>query len=154
MWAHMDQNLKWLYPLFYLSKLIKDGLNLIASLSIIRQNIKFYLTKQNLTQWALVSILDAQGIFQNVRARFQYGYHRTKVKFLIKDVFSKCDQIRRELRIWLYLLKKSLIEKELNFLPVYKKGTIQQIQGNSNIKAPVDSMQISIFWSEKMSKRI
>ena len=33
-----------------------------------------------------------------------------KVKFLIKDVFSKCDEIRRKLRIWSYILKKSLIE--------------------------------------------
>ena len=49
MWAHMDQMSKWVYPLFYLSKLIKGGLNLIASLNIIGQNIKFYLTKQHLT---------------------------------------------------------------------------------------------------------
>ena len=34
----------------------------------------------------------------------------TKMKFSIKDFFSKCDQIRRKLRIWSYLLKKSLIE--------------------------------------------
>ena len=33
-----------------------------------------------------------------------------KIKFFIKDFFSKCDQIRSFLRIWLYLLKKSLIE--------------------------------------------
>ena len=26
------------------------------------------------------------------------------------DFFSKCDQIRRELRIWLHLLKKYLME--------------------------------------------
>ena len=31
-------------------------------------------------------------------------------KFSIKDFFSKCDQIRRKLRIWSYLLKKSLME--------------------------------------------
>ena len=30
-----------------------------------------------------------------------------KMKFSIKDFFSKCDQIRRFLRIWSYLLKKS-----------------------------------------------
>ena len=30
--------------------------------------------------------------------------------FSIKDFFSKCDQIRRKLRIWSHLLKKSLIE--------------------------------------------
>ena len=33
-----------------------------------------------------------------------------KMKFSIKDFFSKCDQIRRKLRIWSHLLKKSLIE--------------------------------------------
>ena len=44
------------------------------------------------------------------------------MKFLIKDFFSKCDQIRRKPRIWSHLLKKSLMEnfifcavKYLNF---------------------------------------
>ena len=32
------------------------------------------------------------------------------MKFCIKDFFSKCDQIRSFLPIWLHLLKKSLIE--------------------------------------------
>ena len=30
-----------------------------------------------------------------------------KMKFSIKDFSSKCNQIRRELRIWWHLLKKS-----------------------------------------------
>ena len=34
-----------------------------------------------------------------------------KMKFPIKDFFSKCDQIRRKLWIWWHLLKKSLMEK-------------------------------------------
>ena len=33
-----------------------------------------------------------------------------KMKFSIKDFFSKCDQIRRKIRIWSHLLKKSLTE--------------------------------------------
>ena len=33
-----------------------------------------------------------------------------KAKFSIKDFFSKCDQIRRKLRIWSHLLQKSLME--------------------------------------------
>ena len=33
-----------------------------------------------------------------------------KIKFLIKDFFNKCDQIRRKLRIRSYLVKKSLME--------------------------------------------
>ena len=32
-----------------------------------------------------------------------------KMKFSIKDFFSKCDQIRSQ-RIWTYLLKKYLME--------------------------------------------
>ena len=32
------------------------------------------------------------------------------MKFSIKDFLSKCDQIRRKLQIWSYLLKKSLVE--------------------------------------------
>ena len=32
------------------------------------------------------------------------------MKFSIKDFFSKCDQIHSKLRIWSYLLKKSLME--------------------------------------------
>ena len=34
-----------------------------------------------------------------------------KMNFFIKNFFSKCDQIRRKLRIWSYLLKKPLMEK-------------------------------------------
>ena len=33
-----------------------------------------------------------------------------KMKFSIKDFFSKCDQDRKEMRIWSHLLKKSLME--------------------------------------------
>ena len=33
-----------------------------------------------------------------------------EIKFSINDFFSKFDQIRRKLRIWSYLLKKSLME--------------------------------------------
>ena len=33
-----------------------------------------------------------------------------KMKFTIKGLFSKYDQIRRKLRIWSHLLKKSLME--------------------------------------------
>ena len=32
------------------------------------------------------------------------------MKFSIKDFSSKCDQIRRKLRIWSHLLRKSLME--------------------------------------------
>ena len=37
-------------------------------------------------------------------------YNAQKMKFTIKDFFSKCDEIRSFHRIWSYLLKKSLME--------------------------------------------
>ena len=39
----------------------------------------------------------------------QHSLHK-KMKFPIKDFFSRCDQIRRKLRIWSHLLKKPLME--------------------------------------------
>ena len=38
------------------------------------------------------------------------SYTAQKMKFSIKDFFSKCDQIGRKLRIWSHLLKRSLME--------------------------------------------
>ena len=37
-------------------------------------------------------------------------FHCSKMKFSIKDFFSKCDQIRRKLPIWSHLPNKSLME--------------------------------------------
>ena len=44
--------------------------------------------------------------------QFLPGYvkHLQKMKFSIKDFFSKCDQIRSFLRVWSHLLKKYLME--------------------------------------------
>ena len=38
------------------------------------------------------------------------------MQFSIKDFFSKCDQIRKRLRIGSYLLKKSLMENFIFFV--------------------------------------
>ena len=38
-----------------------------------------------------------------------YFHTAQKIKFCIKDFFSKCDQIRRKLRIWSHLLDKFLM---------------------------------------------
>ena len=46
------------------------------------------------------------------------GYHCTKMKFCIKDFFSKCDQIHSFLQIWSRLLKKPLMENFI-FCAVY-----------------------------------
>ena len=42
------------------------------------------------------------------------------MKFSIEDFFSKCDQIRRFLRIWSHLLKKSLMENFIFWAVLYK----------------------------------
>ena len=39
-----------------------------------------------------------------------YTVAAQKIKFSIKDFFSKCDQMCRKLQIWSHLLKKSLME--------------------------------------------
>ena len=48
---------------------------------------------------------------------FSERHTTQKIKFSIKDFFSKCHQICRKLRIWLHLLKKSLMVN-LNFFAV------------------------------------
>ena len=46
-----------------------------------------------------------------------------KMKFSIKDFFSKCDQIRWKLRVWSHLLKKSIME---NFIFCAVGGWMEQ----------------------------
>ena len=43
-------------------------------------------------------------------------------QFSINDFFSKCDQIRRKLQIWLHLLKKSLVENFFTQLNCFWNG--------------------------------
>ena len=52
-----------------------------------------------------------------------------KMTFSIKDLFSKCDRIRRKLRIWSHLLKKSLM-KNFIFCAVKKFLTLPQVTLN------------------------
>ena len=49
-------------------------------------------------------------------------YTAQKMKFPITDLLTKCDQIRRKLRIWSHLLKKSVI-KALFFVQWYFQRT-------------------------------
>ena len=48
-------------------------------------------------------------IFQTIHS-YAYSSTAQKMKFSIKDFSCKCDQIRSALRIWSYLLEKSLME--------------------------------------------
>ena len=70
-------------------------------------------------------------LFVNVQ-KFTYfpltatrSYTAQKMKFSINGFFSKCDQIRRKLRIWSHSLKKSLMENLIFcevLTSVYKRG--------------------------------
>ena len=53
-----------------------------------------------------------------------------KMKFFSKDFFSKCDQLRSFLRIWLHLQKKSLME---NF--IFCAVTLCDVYANSALKS-------------------
>ena len=45
-----------------------------------------------------------------LQTSIDYLFTAQKIKFSIKDFLNRCDQIRRELRIWSHLLKKSLMQ--------------------------------------------
>ena len=53
---------------------------------------------------------------------YSYISHRTKkkIKFSIKDLFSKCNQSCISQRIWSHLLRKSLME---NFILLFSKSS-------------------------------
>ena len=50
-----------------------------------------------------------------------FSHNSQKMKFSIKNFFNKCDQIRRKLRIWSHLVKKSL-NKQFIFCTVTDFG--------------------------------
>ena len=63
-----------------------------------------------------------------------------KMKFSIRDFFSKCDQIHRKLRIWSHLQKTSLME---NFIFLCSAFT-EEITGTSRLRqwgVPGETMQ-------------
>ena len=70
-----------------------------------------------------------------------------KLKFSINGFFSKCDQIRRKLRIWSHLLKKSLME---DFIFCAVRAVISQqhmtaYAGNTSVIFLVGSKLIKTF---------
>ena len=87
------QMYEWLFTNY-----VVVGLNPV----VVKQILIFFLKKSNV----LANLLS------KVWQRVQYGTAQ-KVKFSIKDFFSKCDQIHRKLRIWSHLLKKPLLENSI-----------------------------------------
>ena len=100
---------------------------------------KFLLKKMYLLSWSAKLHSIYQPIFEQLTKKKQFTTQKTR--FSIKDVFSKCDQIRSFLQIWSHLLKKFLTE---NFNVVVKC---------SNIKLYVKrTKSLWIFYFEKDSK--
>ena len=62
--------------------------------------------------WTILLKQPAHGCetFSGNELCLNYFHTAQKLKFSIKDIFSKCDQTRSFLWIWSYLLKKSLME--------------------------------------------
>ena len=65
-----------------------------------------------------------------------------KIKFSIKDFFSKCDQIHSFLRLWSHLLKKFLIKKII-FCAVGFSGPHSSIRTETECKDFI--LQVSTF---------
>ena len=65
-------------------------------------------------------------------------YTTQKMKFSIKDFFSKCDQIRRKLLTWSHSPNKSLMEN-LIFCAVYNtnhiKSSMMKVTNKNLVKA-------------------
>ena len=65
-----------------------------------------------------------------------------KMRFAIKDFFSKCDKIRRKLRIWSHLLNKSLMEI-LIFCALWKRS-------QRSLRSLFKSL---LYWKDRSQKR-
>ena len=74
------------------------------------------------------------------------SYTAQKMKFSIKDFFSKYDQIRRKQRIWSYLLKKSLMENFIFCVVLkYRQKSVIELYCEISYQLNVKKMQITIF---------
>ena len=73
-----------------------------------------------------------------------------KIKFSIKDLFSKCDQIRSFLSIWSHLLKKSLMENFIfggvETVLEYKRNLWSMINHEGGVIQCVKSVPIWSFF--------
>ena len=72
------------------------------------------------------------------------SYTAQKMKFSIKDFFAKCDEIRRKLRIWSHLLKKSLMENFIfcGVLSLRMEGS----RGSRGVFRTQSDMRWGFYW--------
>ena len=90
---------------------MKSKINLLLPFSLNSRSITTTSHATSLSPYPIICLSYSTGYyftFSHSRARLSYTAQ--KMKFSIKDFFSKFDQIRRKLRILSHLLKKSLME--------------------------------------------
>ena len=107
-----NYNFRSFSSVFLLDKKIQQHLNLFT-------NLFSHKSRYTLIYWRFCSINFAASIESGLikvpdDKTFWFSLAcfplHEKIKFPIKEFFSKCDQIGRKLQIWSYLLKKSLKE--------------------------------------------
>ena len=70
-----------------------------------------------------------------------------KMKFSIKDFFSKCEQIRSFMRIWSHLLKKSLMENFIFVQCIFNTYSLNNNNQDISIGLKILYMQsVLIYW--------
>ena len=88
---------------------------------------------------------------------YRMSHPTKKMKFFIKDFFSECYQIRRNLRIWSHLVKKFLMENFI-FCAMSIPGT-RQFTESLNQLIPITNedinnnftMNMRWYWSVRLS---
>ena len=73
-----------------------------------------------ITIWNYIVFFSKTYLIQKLNKPKKSTSFQQKMRFSIKDIFSKCDQIRSFLRIWSHVLKKFLMENFI-FCAVYWK---------------------------------
>ena len=90
---------------------MKSKINLLLPFSLNSRSITTTSHATSLSPYPIICLSYSTGYyftFSHSRARLSYTAQ--KMKFSIKDFFSKFDQIRRKLRILSHVLNKSLME--------------------------------------------
>ena len=87
--------------------------------------------------------------FSKVRQTLSNMLHCKKKKFSIKNLFSKCDEIRRKLRIWSHLPKKSLLENFI-FCAVFAMyyGDMKDLTGTFSFGFFIITKKFITLWLE------
>ena len=102
--------------------------NATVGSAIIAVDLRFFtlIKKRNLiakTETALAFPILSHESYLTNRSKLEFPrFTGQKMKISIKGSFSKCDQIRRKLRVWSHLLKKSPLIKSSHLEVFCEKG--------------------------------